>query len=123
MKFLVDGTKYDFELDSLTFDEAEQVEDFTGYSVVEFGEAVMSSRVRAMRAMVFLSKRRNGETVEWADLGSIDIMELAISIIEENDIDIATAANGANPEAVAALAQTIKARKAAKTPQRRTAKR
>lgn len=113
MKFAIDGTEYDFDLDSLTFDEAEAVEEFTGYDVVEFGEAVQTSKVKAMRAMVYLAKRRNGEDVEWADLGSVDVMELALSIIELNDIDIEKAANGQNPQAIAALAEQIKKRQAA----------
>jgi hypothetical protein len=112
VKFRINGTLYDFELDALTFDEGELVDDYTGYSVVEFGEAVMASKVKAMRAMVFLAKRRAGEEIEWADLGGIDLMELALSIIEENDVDLSTAANGQNPAAVAELAKQIKERRA-----------
>jgi hypothetical protein len=112
MKFRLDDVVYDFDLDNLTFDEGELVEEYTGYGVVDFGNAVMASRVKAMRAMVFLAKRRNDEEVEWADLGGVDLMELAMSIIEENDIDLATAGNGLNPSAVEELGRQIKDRKA-----------
>ena len=112
MKFSIGEEHYDFELDNLTFDEGELVEEYTGYSVVDLGQAVMESRVKAMRAMVFLAKRRNGEDIEWADLGGIDIMELALSIIQENDIDLSKSTNGLNPQAVEDLGQRIAARKA-----------
>ncbi len=118
MKFRVGNTDYDFDLDHLTMDEGELVDELTGYSVVEFGTAVQESRVKAMRAMVYLAKRRNGEEVDWAALGTIDLMELAMSIIELNDIDIEKAANGQNPAAVADLVKRMQARKGGAPPNR-----
>jgi hypothetical protein len=114
VKFTIDTVHYDFDLEELSFDEAELVEDFTGYTVLDFGQAVMSSRVKALRALVFLAKRRNGEEVEWADLGGIDLLELALSIVTENEIDLSKADNGANPAAVEELGKRIAARKAAR---------
>lgn len=111
MKFAVGGTSYDIDLDTLTMDEGEVVEDFARCTIAEFPDELKAVRVRAIRALVLIAKRRAGETVEWADLGSMDLMELALSIIDDNDVDL----TGQDPAAVAALADLRAARqKAAK---------
>lgn len=111
MKFKVDGKAYEFNGDSLSFDEAELLEEHAGMSLDEFLPALQKTRVKAIRAMVLIAKRRAGEQVEWADLGSLDLVELSMSLIEENDIDLAKAANGDNAAAVTALSERLAARK------------
>lgn len=114
MKFKVDGKSYEFDGDSLTFDEAELLEDHAGMRLDEFLPALQKTRVKAIRAMVLIAKRRAGEEVEWADLGSLDLVELSMSLIEENDIDLAQAANGENQAAVSALAERLAQRQRGK---------
>jgi hypothetical protein len=118
VKFKVNGTLYDIELESLTLDEGEILEDYAKLTLKEFAPAVMGTRVRALRALVMIAKRRAGEQVEWADLGTIDLMELGLSIIEENDIDITAADNGENPQAVAQLGEILAQRRNAPKPNR-----
>lgn len=121
MKFTVDGTKYDFDGDKLSFDEAELIEEHAGLSLDEFLPALQKTRIKAIRAMVLIAKQRAGENVEWADLGSLDLVELSLSLIEENDIDLTKAENGENAAAVSALTKRLAERKAApKTPRKRT---
>jgi len=120
VKFRVDGKPYEFDDDSLTFDEAELLEEHAGLTMAEFQPALAATKIRAIRAMVLIAKRRAGEQIEWADLGSMDLVELSLSLIEENDIDLATAANGQNPAAVTALAARLAARKP--KPKTRTSK-
>jgi hypothetical protein len=105
MKFTVNGTKYEIEFDSLTLDEGD------GKTTLgEFTQALKETRVRALRVLVLIAKRRAGETVEWADLGGIDLMELAASIIVDNDIDLSAAAT--NVEQAAQLGDFIARHKA-----------
>lgn len=111
MKFKVAGKSYDFDGESLTFDEAELVEEHAGLELAEFMPALQKTRIKALRAMVLIAKRRAGEQVEWADLGSLDLVELSMSLIEENDLDLATAANGENPAAIAALTERLASRR------------
>lgn len=121
MKFTVDGKHYDFDGDTLTFDEAELLEEHAGLSLDEFLPALQKTRIKAIRAMVLIAKRRAGEQAEWADLGSLDLVELSMSLIEENEVDLTKAANGENAAAVSALSKRLAARKAApKTPRKRT---
>jgi hypothetical protein len=104
MKFSVDGKKYDIELDSLSLDEGEILEDYAKCDDLRaFVTALQRTRVRAIRALVLIAKRRAGETVEWADLGSLDLMDLAASIITENGIDVSEALDGQSPADVTAL--------------------
>ena len=103
VKFTIDGTRYDIELDSLTLDEGEILEDYAKCADLQgFVDALRHTRVRAIRALVLIAKRRAGEQVEWADLGSLDLLDLAASIITDNDIDMSAALqNGADGEALA----------------------
>jgi 2-hydroxychromene-2-carboxylate isomerase len=119
MKFSVDGVKYEFDMDSLTLDEGEVIEDYAGMTLEEFMRALEATKVRAIRAMVLIAKRRAGEQVEWADLGALDLMSLAMSIVEDNDIDLAKASNGLDPAAVEALKKALDTKRKART---RTAK-
>jgi len=107
VKFTIDGKSYEFDTDTLTFDEAELLEDHAGLTLADFDKALQQSRIRAVRAAVLIAKRRAGEQVEWADLGSLDLIKLSLSLIEENDLDLTQAANGQNPEAVTALAARL----------------
>jgi hypothetical protein len=120
VKFKVDGKLYQFDDDSFTFDEAELLEEHAGLTLAEFQPALAATKLRAIRAMVLIAKRRAGEQVEWADLGSMDLVELSLSLIEENGIDLATAANGQNKAAVAALTKRLADRKP-KTTRKRAA--
>jgi hypothetical protein len=118
VKFKVDGKLYTFDDDSLTFDEAELMEECAGLTMAEFQPALAATKIRAIRAMVMIAKRRAGEQVEWADLGSMDLVELSMSLIEENDIDLTTAANGQNEAAVVALTKRLAERKPKNTRKR-----
>lgn len=110
MKFTIDGKHYDIELDSLTLDEGELIEDHARCSLPEFITAIRETRVRAIRTLVLIAKRRAGETCEWADLGSLDLMDLAASIITDNGIDLTAASEGRDPAEVAALADFMASR-------------
>ena len=93
MKFTIEGTQYDVDLENLTLDEGEWIEDYARCpgGLREFIDALKATRVRAIRVLVLIAKRRAGEQVEWADLGNLDLMELAVSIIQDNGIDMSSA--------------------------------
>lgn len=106
MKFTIEGTQYDVDLENLTLDEGEWIEDYARCpgGLREFVQALKETRVRAIRVLVLIAKRRAGEQVEWADLGGLDLMDLAASIIQDNGIDVSAAIqNGPEGEALAAF--------------------
>lgn len=84
VKFTLEGKSYEFDLDSLTMDEGEVIEDYARLEVRDFMDALKATKVRAIRALVFIAKRRAGEDVRWADLGSVDLMGLAKSMVDAN---------------------------------------
>lgn len=121
MKFTVDGVGYDIDLESLSLDEGEIIEDYAGSTIAEFADALRAVKVRPIRALVLIAKRRAGEDVEWADLGNLDLMELAMSIIEDNGVDLSVVGAGQDPAAMATLTKMLAARRrpAAKPVQRK----
>lgn len=112
MKFTVDGKTYDFDLDTLTMDEGEVIEDYARIEVRDFMDALKATKVRAIRALVFIAKRRAGEDVRWADLGSMDLMGLAQSMVADNAEPEPVAGEGAAAVASPDAAPVAKLRKA-----------
>lgn len=114
MKFTVDGKGYEFDLETLSLDEGEILEDYARIEVKDFMDALKATKVRAIRALVYIAKRRAGEDVRWADLGSLDLMGLAQSMVTENGTPTPVVA-GAGEAAVASpdAAPVAKLRKAA----------
>jgi len=102
VKFTLDGKTYDFTLDNLSLDEGEIIEDYARMDMREFMENISSGmpKIRVIRAIVFMAKKRAGEDVRWADLGSVDLMELVVSMFSENVTQAAEAAKaGPDPAA------------------------
>jgi hypothetical protein len=83
VKFTVDGTAYEVDLDRMTYDEAEFVYDNTGFGMWEFGHALQRAVPKAIKALIILGKRGAGEALRWQDIpGSIDITAPSLSVLE-----------------------------------------
>lgn len=67
--FKINGTDYD--MDDLTLDEVEQIEELSGRSLSEmdFGSA------KAMKAIAYTLIRRTDPTVEMADVGKVKLID------------------------------------------------
>ena len=86
MKFPYNGKTYEFDLDTLTFDEGEVIEDYARLDVREFLDALKQLKMRAIRAALYISMKRAGEEPRWADLGAVDMLALGQAIVDANKV-------------------------------------
>lgn len=83
MRFSVDDTEYDFDLDRLTYDEAEFIFDNTGMGLWAFGDGLRQGVPKAIKALIVLGKRRAGVACRWQDIpGSFEIAPATASVLE-----------------------------------------
>lgn len=80
MKFSVGGRDYDFDLDTITFEEGEAVERATGLGIWEFGQGVLRGRASCVRAVIILAKQRAGEKAGWDDFKHLAMVPIATQL-------------------------------------------
>lgn len=79
MKFVLDGTDYEVDLDHISVLEMRQLKEKAGLAVASLAVGIVQGDVDALCAMVWLAKARAGEKLRWSDLDSID----AVSLVEQ----------------------------------------
>lgn len=84
----IDGREYD--TDDLTLDEVETVEDLCDSALDE----IDWRRAKAIKAMVFVLKRRDNPDVTLDDIGAIRVVDLVEKDEEEGDSPPPPAAGG-----------------------------
>lgn len=81
MKVTVDGQVYDYDDDKLMFSEAADILQRTGMSMRQWQQGLNELNPFAVKALVFLLKKRAGENPDWDtldfDLGSLDFEDAA----------------------------------------------
>lgn len=84
MRFTVDDTEYDVDLDHLTYDELEFVNTHTDLGLWEFADGLKRGVPKAIKALVLLGKRRAGLQVRWQDLdgATFDMSAAAMAVLE-----------------------------------------
>lgn len=65
------------DLDTMSIDEAEQCEKLTGWTALQWRDALTEYRARAVKFAVWLARRRGGEPQEWAEV-TFDLYEVTI---------------------------------------------
>jgi hypothetical protein len=79
MKVTVDGSTYDYDANRLMVSEAMEIQEKTGLNLRRWNEGLQEMDARAVKGLIYLLKRRAGETVDWAsldfDIGTLDMSD------------------------------------------------
>jgi hypothetical protein len=94
MKFSYKSKIYEFDADTLTVAEGREIKNLTGMTLQEWQVALESVDADAMAALVLTAVRREGGTIEWSDLDSMNLVDFANSIVMDNSIDRDALARG-----------------------------
>ncbi|MFJ9114482.1 hypothetical protein ACIRJO_02920 [Streptomyces sp. NPDC102394] len=103
LKLTVEGVVYEYDDGRLLLAEAREVKTFTGMSVPRWSAGIDEADVDAIQMLIYLAKKRNGETLRFSDLESIDFADIELDRVDEEDqAEENTEAEGAGeqPEAV-----------------------
>lgn len=83
MKFVANGTKYEFDDARITFAEARQVEKVTGRTMAEIGRAGGGEDITTLQAMIWVAMKRADPTLRFSDLDDMAMGDL--EMIPEDD--------------------------------------
>lgn len=73
MKFTLNSKEYSLDEMSITFDEGEKIEELTGMSYVEAGQAMRQGSLRPIRALMFTAIARIDKDISFDKLGDAQI--------------------------------------------------
>jgi hypothetical protein len=85
LKFVLDGTKYEYDDSTLSVKEARVIKKNTGFGLVTWAQALQIGDPDALVAMVWLAKTRNGEAVRWQDFDNFDLASLDLSSEDDEE--------------------------------------
>ncbi|MBY8342017.1 hypothetical protein LXH13_06130 [Streptomyces spinosirectus] len=96
IKVTVEGTEYEWDSDRLLVAEARELKTYTGFTPPRWLAALDESDPDAIAALIFMSKKRAGETLRFSDLDTLDYADIQLDFVEpEPDPDEAAAGGGA----------------------------
>jgi hypothetical protein len=75
MKFIANGTKYEFDDEKVTFAEARAIEKVTGRTMAEVSRAGAED-VTTMQAMIWVAMKREDATLRFSDLDDMPIGDI-----------------------------------------------
>lgn len=85
LKLTVEGVVYEFDGDHLLLAEAREIKNHTGMSVPKWSAGIDEGDVDAIQALIYLAKKRAGETLRWSDLETLDYADIDLEPMDEEE--------------------------------------
>lgn len=99
IKLTVEGVVYEFDGDRLLLAEARELKTLTGLTPPKWSAGLDEGDPDAIAGLVYLAKKRSGETLRFSDLDSLDYADIDMELIGEDAEEPAESeqAAGADP--------------------------
>lgn len=94
MQFIVEGTKYDYDQNRLTFAEARAIEKATGRTMADITENGAPD-TSTIQAMIWVAMKRTEPTLRFSDLDDMSMGDIEILPDEDTDEDTSDGQDGA----------------------------
>lgn len=85
LKLTVEGVVYEFDGDHLLLAEARELKTFTGMSVPKWSAGIDEGDVDAIQALIYLAKKRAGETLRFSDLETLDYADIDLEMMDDEE--------------------------------------
>ncbi|MEU0039105.1 hypothetical protein [Streptomyces sp. NPDC006333] len=85
IKLTVEGVVYEFDGDHLLLAEARELKTYTGMSVAKWSRGIDEGDVDAIQALIYLAKKRAGESLRYSDLEQIDYADIDLEPLDDED--------------------------------------
>lgn len=82
IRVTVQGVAYDFDQEHLLVAEARELKTYTGLTPPRWGPLIDEGDPDAVAFLIFLSKKRAGETLRFSDLDSLDYADIAVEAVD-----------------------------------------
>ena len=84
MKLSVDGVTYEFEAGKFMFQEVRAIQKATGLTMQEFFDGLDKGDVESLGALIWIMKKRNGDTIKYSEL-DFDLSSLVFDMEGEEN--------------------------------------
>ncbi|MFJ8348991.1 hypothetical protein ACIQ9J_22045 [Streptomyces sp. NPDC094153] len=82
IKLTVQGAVYDVDAQRLLLAEARELKTFTGFTPPRWFAALDDADPDATAYLIYLAKKRAGETLRYSDLDTVDYADIEVEIVE-----------------------------------------
>lgn len=83
LKLTVEGVEYQFDGDHLLLAEAREIKTYTGMSVPKWSAGIDEGDPDAIQSLIYLAKKRAGETLRYSDLDSLDYADIDLAPMDD----------------------------------------
>jgi hypothetical protein len=81
IKLTVEGAEYEWDTDRLLVAEARELKQYTGFRPNKWLEAVDEGDPDAMAGLIYLAKKRAGETLRFSDLDTLNYADFDLEVV------------------------------------------
>lgn len=85
IKLTVEGQVYEFDQERLLLAEARQMKKLTGLTPPRWAEGIDEQDPDAIAMLVYMAKKRAGETLRFEDLDSLDYADIEMELVGEEE--------------------------------------
>lgn len=85
IRLTVEGVVYEFDDNRLLLAEAREIKTLTGMSPAKMFAGLEEADPDSIAAVIFLAKKRAGETLRFSDLGSLSYSDVNFELLESAD--------------------------------------
>jgi hypothetical protein len=85
LKLTVEGVVYEFDGDHLLLAEARELKTYTGMTLPKWSAGVDEMDPDAIQALIYLAKKRAGETLRFSDLDSLDFADIELEPMDDEE--------------------------------------
>ncbi|MEV7684465.1 hypothetical protein [Streptomyces bungoensis] len=87
IKLTVEGTAYEWDSERLLVAEARELKLHTGFTPPRWLAALDEQDPDALAALIYMAKKRAGETLRFSDLDGLDYADFEMEAVEEPEDD------------------------------------
>ncbi|MFB7595761.1 hypothetical protein [Streptomyces sp. NPDC056160] len=85
VKLTVEGTEYEYDGDRLLVAEARELKTYTGFTPPKWLAALDDQDPDALAFMIYLAKKRAGESLRFSDLDTLDYADFDMEFLDADD--------------------------------------
>lgn len=82
-KLTVENIVYEFDGDHLLLAEAREIKTYTGMTLPKWSRGIDEMDPDAIQSLIYLAKKRAGETLRYSDLDSLDFADIDLEPMED----------------------------------------
>ncbi|RPE44165.1 hypothetical protein EDD90_7395 [Streptomyces sp. Ag109_O5-1] len=84
-KLTVENVVYEFDGDHLLLAEAREIKTYTGMTLPKWSRGIDEMDPDAIQSLIYLAKKRAGETLRYSDLDSLDFADIDLEPMKDEE--------------------------------------